>query len=253
MSSGSLQWHISEAWSKPLASDIEACSWLLSESTAVQAQSVNAIPAAEIDRLAQHYANREEHKTAGRLLFYCIDYSILPTEESVRLAKMCVEAMQKVPEAQQDGHSNDILVRAALKLFLLAAPGSPEWLMGMGLLLQLYQSGVKMADLAAARVLTIVGIVKIGFTAQNPNPPIEERMLGFDTLRESCRFFWLVFKFDEAVRATPANHHCMGAFSRCYMTWVPCDIWTGIELSYSISFDLYFNWRLCSSTQRSRA
>jgi hypothetical protein len=179
MSSGSLQWHISEAWSKPLASDAEACSWLLSGNTTVQAQSVNAIPAAEVERLAQHYTGREEHRTASELYFATVDYCILPTEESTRLAKLCVEAMQKVPESQQDDRCNDILVRAGHKMFTQGEPGSPDWLMGMGLLLQLYQSGVKMADLAAVRVLAIVRFLKSGFTGQNPNPPIEERMLGF--------------------------------------------------------------------------
>ena len=253
MSSGSLQWHISEAWSKPLASDAEACSWLLSDNATVQAQSVNAIPAAEVERLAQHYTGREEHRTASELYFATVDYCSLPAEESTRLAKMCIEAMQKVPESQQDDHCNDILVRAGQKMFLQGEPGSPDWLMGMGLLLQLYQSGVKMADLTAGRVLSIVAAVKMGCTSQNPNPPIEERMLGFKMYRDSSHHYWLAFLYDETLRANPAFHHGTGACSRTFMTWIPTEIWTGIELSYSISFDFYFNWHLCSSTQRSRA
>lgn len=250
MSSGSLQWHISEAWSKPLVSDAEACSWLLSDNATVQAQSVNAIPAAEVVRLAQHYAGREEHRTASELYFATVYYCFLPAEESTRLAKLCIEAMQNVPESQQDDRCNDILVRAGLKIFLQGEPGSPYWLMGMGLLLQLYQSGVKMADLTAGQVLVIVAAVKMGFTSQNPNPPIEERMLGFKMYRDACHHHWLAFLYDETLRASPASHHGADAFSRCYMTWVPSDNWTGIELSYSISFDF---WHLCSSTQRSRA
>jgi hypothetical protein len=264
MSSGSLQWHISEAWTKPLDADVEACSWLLINNTTVQAQSVNAIPPAEIDRLAQHFTGRAEHKTASELYFAITDYCILPAEESVRLAKMCVEAMQKVPEAQHDDHCNDILARAALKMFALAAPGSPEWLMGMGLLLQLYQSGAKMADLAAGRVLGIVAAVMLGFTASSPNPPIEERTLGFKMYRDCCYHFWLAFLYDINLRAIPANHHSMGASSRL-CTWLPYDTWTGIELSYDDDDDddddddelcyYYFTNLIgtCSSTQRPRA
>jgi hypothetical protein len=129
-------------------------------------------------------------------------------------------------------------------MFVQGEPGSPDWLMGMGLLLQLYESGVKMADLAAARVLCIVGVVKMGMTGQNPNPPIEERMLGFKMWRDACHHHWLAFLYEEALRVNPVVHHCAGAFSRSFMTWIPSDIWTGIELSYSISFDFYFNWHL---------
>lgn len=230
MSSGSLQWHISEAWSKPLASDAEACSWLLSDNATIQAQSVNAIPAAEIGRLAQHYTGREEHRSASELHFATVAYYNLPAEEATRLAKLCIEAMQKVPESQHDDHCNSILVRAGLVLFSVAAPGSPDSLMGMGLLLQLLQSGVKMADLAAARLLATVGCVKIGFTSENPNPPLEERVMGFQMWRDGSHRFMLAFLHDSALRAIPANRHAVGAASRQSVTWIPTDMWTGVEL-----------------------
>jgi hypothetical protein len=168
---------------------------------------------------------------------------------------MCVEAIQKVPESQDDDDRRSmILVRMGIMIYFVASAGSPDWLLGMGLLLQLYQSGAKMPDLAAGRTLAPLGLAKLGFTDQNPNPSIGERMEGFTMVRQGFLFnwififrgshvltqfrnagyhFWLAFLMDKTILAIPANRRAIGSCGRIATAFVPSDIWTGMQAPWS--------------------
>ena len=80
------------AWTKPLIEDKAACSWLLSDSDAIQTIAVNAIPIREIDKLVAQHIERSDHKLAVKFYFGVVNYLVFDVmANSIRYAKTLVE------------------------------------------------------------------------------------------------------------------------------------------------------------------
>ena len=97
--------------------------------------------------------------------------------------------------------------------------------MGVGTLMQLYKSGVKLDDEMMTRILIIVAMVNVGVTSANPNPTLQQRSEGMAAYRGSACCFWRLFL--SGVRKAVRGWHWVGSAScRCCIGNIPIDIWT---------------------------
>jgi hypothetical protein len=88
ISSGALTYHMSSAWSKPLASDEQACGWLLSQSDMVKKNAVNAIGFGDMIGLAKSYTSSSENKKASQVCSVLLTCRALSTAQGIECARL---------------------------------------------------------------------------------------------------------------------------------------------------------------------
>jgi hypothetical protein len=103
--------------------------------------------------------------------------------------------------------------------------GTSDWKMGLGTLMQLYKSGVKLDDQMMTRILIIIGGVNVGMTSANPNPTLQQRSEGMAAIREACCCAWRTY-VSGVRKATPVSHWTRNNISHLCIGEIPVDIWT---------------------------
>jgi hypothetical protein len=224
LGSGGMRHHMENAWTKPLIEDKAACNWLLSGSGTIQTLAVNTIPMGEVAKLAAQYTEAEP-KLARKVLFGVVQFAETSLAEIMRCAKMLVEMVQAIPEAERDDEDNAFCFRSAFKLFIGNDMGSPLWILGYRALANTYESGIKFEALSMARVCLVHGNVCVGMTPLNLAPSTDELNKGYTVLRDSMVFFWRAYQSNEFIENI-ANHRCMGLCAGCVLGFWLCDIWT---------------------------
>ena len=118
MSSAALQWHIGCAWTKPLADDETAVAWLLSESTVVQMQAINAIPITEIAALAKSYTAQEQFQRASELYYAVIEHGTdVSNADRIEFCKLQLSVVQQVPADKRDAKDTAATTKSAYTIF----------------------------------------------------------------------------------------------------------------------------------------
>ena len=112
-------------------------------------------------------------------------------------------------------------------MFLYIIQGTSDWKMGLGTLMQLYKSGVKLDDEMMNRILLLVGVVNMGMTSTNPNPTLQQRSEGIAAFRECCCCSWRVY-VSGVRKAIHVSHWSTNITSRMCIGDIPVDIWTAI-------------------------
>ena len=118
MSSAALQWHMSCAWTKPLADDETAVAWLLSESTVVQVQAINAIPITEIAALAKSYTAQEQFQRASELYYALIEHGTdVSNADRIEFCKLQLSVVQQVPADERNTKDTLATTKSAATMF----------------------------------------------------------------------------------------------------------------------------------------
>lgn len=105
LSTGALQWHIQGAWTRPLAEDALACSWLQHATQQAAAPAVLAIPPRDQKQLAENLARAGKIEQAMRVLCNLVELVAMPdTEIEAHGERMFEYAEGVAVEARSPAH-----------------------------------------------------------------------------------------------------------------------------------------------------
>ena len=106
------------AWTKPLADDEAAAAWLLSETTVVQMQAINAIPITEIAVLAKSYTVQGQFQRASELYYAVIVRSTeVSNADRIEFCKLQLSVVKQVPVDERNPKDTLATTRSAFTMF----------------------------------------------------------------------------------------------------------------------------------------
>ena len=98
--------------------DETAVAWLLSESTVVQVQAINAIPITEIAALAKSYTAQEQFQRASELYYAVILSSTeVSNADRIEFCKLQLSAVQQMPADERNPKDTLATTKSAMIMF----------------------------------------------------------------------------------------------------------------------------------------
>ena len=146
LSSSGMQWHMSQAWTKPLVEDKEALSWLCSTSKLIQISAAQAIDREDVIELAKSYATQKQYKQSSHLYFTVLDCCSMSKELNIRYGEQQIDVLLSIPVDQRDDDDHATLVRTCLTLYTSAPMGGPLFSKCINTLTGLHEAGVEIVS-----------------------------------------------------------------------------------------------------------